>query len=160
MDDVLIDNWNNKVGKDDVIFHCGDFALNGKADYIKWLLSSLNGKIYLCKGSHDKAVLKKEWARERFEDIQWYYEIEILDNVSCKLQKISLMHFPMRTWGKSNWGSYQLFGHIHSGSYNTSSSERNMKLSPNQLDVGVDAHNFTPLSYNEVKLIIEKQNKL
>jgi calcineurin-like phosphoesterase family protein len=32
------------------------------------------------------------------------------------------------------------------------------RLSPNQLDIGVDSNNFRPISYQEVKEIITIQN--
>ena len=49
MDEGLIQNWNNTVGKDDIIFNLGDFAF---ASNQRWreLISRLNGKHYLILG--------------------------------------------------------------------------------------------------------------
>ena len=63
MDEVLISNWNSVVGKEDFVFHLGDFALPDKKlypleidqlDYTKKIIQSLNGKITIIFGSHDK----------------------------------------------------------------------------------------------------------
>lgn len=59
-------------------------------------------------------------------------------------------------------GSYkniwQLFGHVHSRKNNTGiDAGRLQHLYPTQYDVGVDNNNFTPVSFNQVKAIINKQ---
>ena len=59
----------------------------------------------------------------------------------------------MITWNASHRGSWQLFGHVHGGLNN----KGQIKHSPQSLDVGVDCHNFTPLSYQQVKDLITKQ---
>jgi calcineurin-like phosphoesterase family protein len=62
----------------------------------------------------------------------------------------------MFSWYQSHRGAFQLYGHVHGGLSNKGMNES--KLTPNQLDVGVDVHNFTPISYEKVKEIITKQN--
>ena len=44
MNEILITNWNNVVGKEDIIFHLGDFAMGGSSEWAK-LLQRLNGRI-------------------------------------------------------------------------------------------------------------------
>ena len=51
MNDVLIQNWNNVVPKDGIIFHLGDFAFGGSQLWND-VLSKLNGHIYLILGNH------------------------------------------------------------------------------------------------------------
>jgi calcineurin-like phosphoesterase family protein len=58
MDAKLIAAWNSVVGKDDTVFHIGDFSLVPNAfmgDYV----AALNGKIHLVKGNHDRCTNKK-----------------------------------------------------------------------------------------------------
>ena len=57
MNDVIINNWNKVVGKDDIVFHLGDFFLGSKYD-LKDIVSRLNGKIYLVRGNHDRLSIK------------------------------------------------------------------------------------------------------
>ena len=49
MNETLIANWNNKIPKDALVFHLGDFAFGGNWDKI---LSRLNGNIVLIEGNH------------------------------------------------------------------------------------------------------------
>ena len=51
MNEVMIANWNHVIGKDDSVFHLGDFCLGGAAEWTK-ILDRLNGKIYLIMGNH------------------------------------------------------------------------------------------------------------
>ena len=54
MDKAMIEKWNNKVGRDDLVIHLGDFAL-GTKDNVKETREKLNGAIIiLIKGNHDR----------------------------------------------------------------------------------------------------------
>ena len=55
MDRVMIEKWNKKVGKDDLVIHLGDFAL-GTKEQVKETRKKLNGTIILIKGNHDKVI--------------------------------------------------------------------------------------------------------
>lgn len=55
MNGVMIEKWNKKVGKDDLVIHLGDFGLGNK-EKIKEIRKRLNGIIILIKGNHDKAI--------------------------------------------------------------------------------------------------------
>ena len=55
---------------------------------------------------------------------------------------ITLCHYAMRTWRNSCYNSYQLYGHSHG-------------MLPDEphllsMDVGVDCHNFYPVSIEQV----------
>lgn len=52
MNEALIANWNRVVGKDDFVFHLGDFCFGGSEAWNS-ILDRLNGKIYLVLGNHD-----------------------------------------------------------------------------------------------------------
>lgn len=52
MNEALIKNWNNTVGKDDTVFVCGDVALN-KA-ICRGIIHRLNGRKILIMGNHDQ----------------------------------------------------------------------------------------------------------
>lgn len=51
MNEKLIENWNNVVPKDGIVFHLGDFAFGGSQLWND-VLSKLNGHIYLILGNH------------------------------------------------------------------------------------------------------------
>jgi len=149
-DKALIKNWNDVVGKEDDVYHLGDFSLTGTGRTIQ-ILSQLNGKIHLLRGNHDK-VTRKAGVSIYFEWIKDYYELPIQENEKGHNHKIVLSHYAFRVWNKSHWGSWNLFGHSH-GSLDTSNSGL-------QLDVGVDDNNYTPVSYRQVKEMMAKKKTM
>lgn len=153
MNETLISNWNSVVGKDDLIFCLGDFAL-GNEKQCHEILKRLNGQKVLILGNHEKTVMNKFYNINEFDGgIYNRLEIRVMDSeVSNEFQDIILSHYTMFTWNKSHRGSWQLFGHVHG------MLDNNEALSPNQIDVGVDSHNFTPISYEKVKEIITLKN--
>ena len=150
MNEALIANWNRVVGADDIVFHLGDFCLGGSAEWTN-VLNRLNGKIYLIVGNHDMKNLRQSYY-DRFEEIVMQKHIEI------GKQKIYLNHCPFLCYGGAYKDTWQLFGHVHTSKNNTGkdASRLNM-LFPTQYDVGVDNNNFTPVSFDQVKTIIQKQ---
>jgi len=73
MNEELIKRWNEKIGKDDTVYHLGDFSL-GKPDFTKEILDRLNGNIHLIKGNHEGAALTYP---KRFASIRDYHELRI-----------------------------------------------------------------------------------
>lgn len=57
-DNALIQEWNKVVPEDGIVFCAGDFIWTGNIDWIKELVSKLNGKIYLTLGNHKFGNLK------------------------------------------------------------------------------------------------------
>ena len=146
MDETIIKNWNEKVGKDDLIYHLGDFCFGSRDKQIAnlvfgSLIRRLNGLIVFIKGNHDRIG----WAnRERF-----YAHSDSYREVEVNGQAITLCHYALRVWNKSHYGAWHLYGHSHG-----SLPDDPHSLS---LDCGVDCHNFTPLSFDEVKALMAKK---
>ena len=53
MNMALINNHNNKVSDDDIVYHLGDFCFKHKGNAQYWE-NHLNGKIVHIRGNHDK----------------------------------------------------------------------------------------------------------
>lgn len=150
MNDTIISNWNNTVGLDDTVFHLGDFCLGGSAEWTK-ILDRLNGKIYLILGNHDLKNLRQGYV-DRFEHVTMQMHIEV------DKQKIYLNHYPFLCFDGGYKDVWQLFGHVHTRKNNTGiDAARLQYLYPTQYDVGVDNNNFMPVSFAQMKIIIEKQ---
>lgn len=154
-DKELIKRWNNKVGKDDIVFHLGDVGFEHPKKIHEYL-EKLNGKIYLVIGNHDwRSIIKQQaW---RFEDITQQI------NMKIDGQHIILNHYPMLCYSgvyreKPTW---QLYGHVHSGplSINGADNSRLSMCYSTQYDVGVDNNNFAPVSFIELKNIIDNRIK-
>lgn len=162
MNNKLIENWNSVVGKNDTIFHLGDFCFGGTK---KWtdILTRLNGNKWLIMGNHDFKNLNDS-ITPFFMDINQQMRIYI-DGWTLYLN-----HFPFLCFG----GAYNLdrkvgqaFGHIHTHDGQDRPDIKRMKfLFPTQYDVGVDNNNYTPISWQDLKHIFEtniennKDNKL
>lgn len=127
MDEVMIEKWNAKVKSEDIVMHLGDFAYGG-SQYIKRLVQSLNGKISLLLGDHDRET--KLWDAG-FLDIRRYVTIE---------NKAVLFHWPIESWQGAFRKVYHFHGHSHG----------NLKHKlPRRMDISVDCTNFEPLHFDE-----------
>jgi calcineurin-like phosphoesterase family protein len=136
MDEVLIENWNSVVQPQDTVWVLGDFTMGNDA---KKYLDRLLGKKILISGNHDKSpTLEAGWS-EIFD----YKEINV------EGQHIVLCHFSFKVWNRSHHGSMNLYGHSHG----------TLPDDPNSLsiDVGVDCHNYFPISFEQVKAIMSKK---
>lgn len=145
MNEELIKRWNEKVSPENSVYHLGDLSLANPQE-TKEILDRLNGKIHLIKGNHEKSTLTY---RDRFEWIKDYHEMYI-DLPDGKSPKVILMHYAMKVWNGSHRGNWQLYGHSH-GSL---PDDKTML----QFDVGVDCHNFYPVSELEIQNIMSKKN--
>ena len=56
MDEVLIRNWNHRVGPGDEVYYLGDLCHGKNAAPASEYLSRLNGRIHVISGNHDEAV--------------------------------------------------------------------------------------------------------
>lgn len=139
MDNTIIRNWNTVVDPKDVVYILGDFSFYSRDKTIE-LLKNLNGHKILIKGNHDK----DKRVLGAFNEVYDLKKIKVPDNdVPRNTQEIVLCHYAMRIWDKKHFGSWHLYGHSHG----------NMPEDPNSksFDVGVDAWNYFPISYEQVK---------
>jgi calcineurin-like phosphoesterase family protein len=147
MTEVIIENWNARIGPGDIVYHLGDFALSyGKkdADAIDDILAHLNGNKFLITGNHDRDEVTKN---KRWIKVLPYHEIKV-DLGAETPQRINMFHYSMRTWNQQGRGSWALYGHSHG----------NLPQPPGKcMDVGVDPNYFTPLNIMTIKRIMDKK---
>jgi len=156
MNSALIMNWNKVVPKDGIVFHAGDFAMTANKEYIKELISQLNGKIYLVFGNHDyQNRLDRVDVKPLFHQTSDMYQFTVLDDeLEGGHINFIITHYPFLFWRR---GYIHLFGHIHSGPNSTSKDK--VPYHPMRYDIGVDAWNYTPVSYNIMKNHIKKMSE-
>ena len=136
-DEALIENWNKTVSKKDEVYHLGDFSF-GKNKDVRKLRFRLNGKIHLILGNHDY--------RNKVNRLEnTFSSIHELITIKHERQIIVLCHYALRVWDRSRYNTWQLYGHSHG----------NLSSVGKQLDVGVDSHNYRPISFEEVKEIMK-----
>lgn len=67
MNKTLVNNWNNTIGKRDVVYYLGDLAFGTSSKSTDYWLNKLNGKIIFIKGNHDKSDKIKFYETYTFE---------------------------------------------------------------------------------------------
>jgi calcineurin-like phosphoesterase family protein len=145
MHEEIVTKWNSKVTDSDTTFLIGDISHKANPNTVKSILDRLNGKIILIIGNHDNSKIINK-VSSRFESIHtdYIFEDKFIGN------NIHIYHYPVVSWRGKYRGSYHLFGHCHG----------NLKLDLGlAIDIGVDSHDFYPISSLEVKNIMDtKQN--
>lgn len=145
MNEELIARWNEKIRPEDEVYHIGDFAMTKDNEKVADILDRLNGTKYLIVGNHEGPALNN---RKKFKWVKEYHELKVKDS-DCKngVQRIVLFHYAMRVWRGDYRGTWHLYGHSHG---NLPDNEDQLSI-----DIGVDCHNYYPLSYDEVKAIMK-----
>lgn len=129
MDKALIANWNSVVRNTDTIYCLGDFSFKARENYTE----HLNGQIIFLKGDHDK------WPKSNPDN----YMMILKGLADCP--RITLCHWCMRTWQKSHFNSWHLYGHSHG----------RLPAIGKSMDVGVDGNNYFPVSLDQLKKHME-----
>ena len=138
MNKKIIDNWNQVVQKEDIVYHLGDFFLGSKKDLAD-IVSKLNGKIYLIRGNHDRLTIKA------YEECG----IKVLKNAPIILEdyKVLLSHRPLPDSVLKNY--LNIHGHIHERKiediYDNSLYDKNKHI-----NVSCDVLNFKPILINKL----------
>lgn len=140
MDNVLVRNWNRKVGVYDEIYILGDVSMKG-AEYVQEILMKLNGQKYLVRGNHDKFTDQKEFDNDIFVWVKDYYEL------TYQNERFILFHYPIEEWNQFFRDAIHLHGHQHNHEeYNYQNLGKGLR----RFDVGVDANNMFPVSIEEI----------
>lgn len=138
MNNTIINNWNNTVKSDDIVYHLGDFCLSSDEE-IKNIFNKLNGHIILIRGNHDRKPVKF------YENIGF----KVLTHAPIILDEYKLMlsHVPLPDT-KIKDGYLNLHGHIHnkkiSQDYPNNYSENK------HINLSVDVTEFKPISLDEI----------
>jgi len=146
MNKVMIHKWNSVVGKDDRVFHLGNFGT-------PQTILQLNGKISMVMGNYelnDPEIVRFLRPYVRFlpgsSIIRLPVSTEglIVDEDSDLIQKGDVDHFSVQLVHEPSHAmpeleAFVLFAHIH----------KTQMVKRNGLNVGVDCHNFTPIDLDE-----------
>lgn len=160
MDNGLIENWNNTVGDNDIVFILGDVFWFNDSHSIKKVLSKLKGKnIYIIPGNHDDF---KSYHRVDDDRINLCEDVVVtwITRESKKLQEIWLSHYPMMTWPHRENDAYQFFGHIHSKPNRNEGVDQDLPLHWNQLDIGCDYWDYKPVSLETLENMIKSRQPI
>lgn len=133
----------------DDLYIIGDLSF-ANADITNELLSRLKGiNLYLILGNHDNEKLIKKISHH-FVWIKDYYHMKIKDE--DKNQHLILFHYPMLTWDRAHYGSWQIHGHCHGSLFDEYESTK--------IDVGWDVWR-RPIAFEDIKrYMLNKEYKV
>ena len=131
MDAAMQARWNAVIGPADEVWHLGDFAIGHAAAAMAALLERLHGRKHLVTGNNDGPATTglAGWA-----SVLPYAEL-MLDG-----RGLVLCHYAFRTWRNMGRGWLNLHGHSHG----------RLEPLPRQVDVGVDAWDFRPMTLAQI----------
>lgn len=135
MHEYMILCWNSIVTNEDTVYFLGDFAYKASSGLIKYIMSTLNGKIIFIKGNHDGDVLKVNKSIHRFESIHDILNIKLDD------KEYVMCHYPLFSWQGKERGSIHLHGHTHG-------AIQKQNIDIKRYDCGVECNNYTPILIN------------
>lgn len=155
MNEALIANWNTRVNTDDTVYVLGDFCFARRKPEVQEYRDQLNGKIVLVRGNHDHKITRKVFRTECYDELP----------LEIGSYKCILAHRPFYPPGfaipprdvKTNaerqkrfpWYDFVISGHIHNARLWTGKS----------LNVGVDVHEYAPISLKKVVSLLENPDK-
>jgi len=155
MDEALVENLNALVGPDDDVYHLGDFSLSNRK-VVADVMRRLSGHIHVLgiPWHHDRSWLMKPGRRDlvlmsqagTVEILPPEHVLQFHKTPQGHYRRvIHLSHYPLASWDRAHYGAWHLHGHSHGA-----------HTGPGKLlDVGVDCHDFKPISMDEVAGIME-----
>lgn len=156
MNEVIIDNWNSVVRPTDTVWLLGD-AVMGIFDENVHLLGELNGTIALVPGNHDRIhpAYRDDRPGKKDEYRLAYSRYVTVCDLHVAFQGMVMSHFPYvgdhtdedryREFRPFDCGQILLHGHVHDL----------WKVNGRQINVGVDVHDFAPISLSEVQTLAQ-----
>lgn len=103
MNEVIVNNWNERVTENDTVYVLGDAFWKNEESSLN-IIQRLNGHKRLIKGNHDRVNGR---LRYHWESISDYEEI-IDDN-----RLVILSHYPILFYKNQHYGAIMLYGHVH-----------------------------------------------
>lgn len=151
MNAAIIQRWNETVFPDDDVYVLGDLMLSDVEEGLR-LLAKLNGYIHIIRGNHDT-----DTKVERYKELPNVVSVDYALEFKYKKAYFWLSHYPTLTANYDDdkpWAKHliNLYGHTHQQTnfYNDN---------PYMYHVGVDSHNCTPVSIDQIIEDIKKKKE-
>lgn len=154
MDELLIKNWNDRVKPQDHIYHLGDVTMHRQIGQIAHsVLDRLNGHMRLLPGNHD--VDKIENYLKWFKKIYTYRVID----------RMLFTHVPVHPESLGSFSTNihaNIHGHTHHRNLKTETvvdhkGYGDKKRRVPYINICVEKTNYTPISLEEIKAMVEKE---
>ena len=143
MQESMIEKWNSKVNKNDIVYHLGNFAWDVISAENAFM--NLNGIINLIPARYDTGILP---TLNVFEDIHLVKNhIHVIETLECVLS-----HWPLRSWPLKNKGTL----HIHGGDRRFVADLKK----ENRFNANCELWSLEPISLESLKEISEDFKKV
>lgn len=147
MNEELVGRWNDVVSKDDEVVYLGDFSLATFPLFVEPILLRLNGHIRMLTYPfhHDRRWLRTPLSGRVVFSASGpvVFEPPIIVLEEAGFPRVVCCHFPFAEWpGKHRNAGYSVHAHAH--------SHGNYKGEGRIVDVGVDCHDYYPVSLERV----------
>lgn len=139
MNKSMIKEWNKKVGKDDLVFHLGNFAWDPIT--ARKILKKLNGTIIFLLGNSDDALV--EVAHE-FDGKVYISDMQIIE---LEHHDSVISHYPLSDWPGKETGTIHMHGH------SVYSHKTDLRIEK-RFNVCCDFWSYAPIKYSTLKDII------
>ena len=177
MNNAIVKSINKIVGKDDILYHIGDWSFGGWENIWNFRKQIVCENIIQINGNHDKHIIEDKFFPHLekqegfiyelenkndyriFEKIKSIYDVTAHDlfkkvyNDTLRIvidgQVIILDHYPYEIWPDMDDGAWHLHGHTHHNIDDTETSIRYKRM-----DVGWDGKVY---SFDEIKKIMSKR---
>jgi calcineurin-like phosphoesterase family protein len=150
MNESILDAYNTLVKPEDTLYILGDFCWGNMDRIVFWREQIKCKNIIFFIGNHDKPIIdaydrRLPVLKKLFRETHW------LRTKTINGQPIAMSHYPQLEWDRFFHGSWNLFGHVHG----------NLSPLPGHLalDVGVDVHQYKPVSFEQVQETMELRKK-
>lgn len=153
MNHGLMERWNRKVQKGDLVYVLGDLFWKGDSKMVLEYLNNLNGQIYMIKGNHDR-WLHNAGVKNRLAGVKDYLDTDVPLKDGMK-RRVILSHYFIPFYNGHLYNAIMLHGHSH----NTEEyeAEEKMKVWLNQngfpcraYNVGCMHWNYEPVTLDEI----------
>jgi calcineurin-like phosphoesterase family protein/2'-5' RNA ligase len=131
MNETMLQNWNAKVGRSDIVFFLGDLTFGRGHNSADYWLGKLNGRVFFLRGNHDLGPITRA------------LEIPSCFFVRYRGQDLMLTHDPLRP---ATWKGWMVHGDKHN---NSPTQYPFINPSTKTMNVCAEMTDYSPLSLDE-----------
>ncbi len=135
MEDQIIENWNSKVGDNDIVYHLGNFGWDPISS--ESAIIHLKGTIFFVGGEYDKHLSENSLIK-----VGKHHLLPVIAEIP-KLNLV-LSHWPLENWLGKSEGTI----HLHGGEKQETKMEK-------RFCVNVKNWNWSPVEYDFIKEITD-----
>lgn len=130
MNRALLNNWNNLVGKNDIVLYLGDIRYGRSSRSTDYWINKVNGELIFVKGNHDN------------DDMEHPHHNKVI--IHYQGFKILLVHSPEDI--PSDWNGWTLHGHYHNNKPEYGFINKRLKT----INVSVELTEYKPVELDMI----------